>query len=127
MDLHQMGEPSGQSVRPLSAPPAPHLKYGSVVPPNIYESGRAGSDFYSGQSHKENILAAHLDIMPALQRSAPSVVKSRNGSVLSRGFILKTDHYPSGEQQFLLSAVCDKRGTRSILQCGCDPENCRFV
>jgi hypothetical protein len=24
-------------------------------------------------------------------------VKARNGSVLSRGFILKTDHYPSGE------------------------------
>ncbi|EJU05109.1 hypothetical protein DACRYDRAFT_93438 [Dacryopinax primogenitus] len=26
----------------------------------------------------------------------PAVVRSRNGSVLSRGFILKTDHYPTG-------------------------------
>ncbi|KAL7279008.1 hypothetical protein ACG7TL_006840 [Trametes sanguinea] len=37
-----------------------------------------------------------LDLMPQLQRSGPSVVKTRTGSVLSRGFILKTDHYPSG-------------------------------
>lgn len=40
-----------------------------------------------------------LDLMPQLQRSGPSVVKTRNGSVLSRGFILKTDHYPSGMPQ----------------------------
>ncbi|KDQ57083.1 hypothetical protein JAAARDRAFT_194263 [Jaapia argillacea MUCL 33604] len=37
-----------------------------------------------------------LDLIPLLQRSGPSVVKTRTGSVLSRGFILKTDHYPSG-------------------------------
>ncbi|KAI0749707.1 inositol hexakisphosphate-domain-containing protein [Daedaleopsis nitida] len=37
-----------------------------------------------------------LDLMPQLQRSGPSIVKTRTGSVLSRGFILKTDHYPSG-------------------------------
>ncbi|KZV73066.1 hypothetical protein PENSPDRAFT_575124 [Peniophora sp. CONT] len=37
-----------------------------------------------------------LDIVPLLQRSGPSIVKARNGSVLSRGFILKTDYYPSG-------------------------------
>ncbi|KAI0027879.1 inositol hexakisphosphate-domain-containing protein [Vararia minispora EC-137] len=34
--------------------------------------------------------------MPQLQRSGPSIVKTRTGSVLSRGFILKTDFYPSG-------------------------------
>ncbi|KAK0194057.1 inositol hexakisphosphate-domain-containing protein, partial [Armillaria mellea] len=34
--------------------------------------------------------------MGSLHRSEPSVVKTRNGSVLSRGFILKTDFYPSG-------------------------------
>ena len=38
-----------------------------------------------------------LDFMDHLRRSGPSVVKTRTGSVLSRGFILKTDHYPSGE------------------------------
>ena len=37
------------------------------------------------------------DLMAHLHRSAPSVVKTRSGSVLSRGFILKTDHYPSGK------------------------------
>ncbi|THH28320.1 hypothetical protein EUX98_g5857 [Antrodiella citrinella] len=37
-----------------------------------------------------------VDLMAQLHRSGPSVVKGRTGSVLSRGFILKTDHYPSG-------------------------------
>ncbi|KAG2071110.1 hypothetical protein BDR04DRAFT_1016893 [Suillus decipiens] len=34
--------------------------------------------------------------MDNLKRAEPSVVKTRTGSVLSRGFILKTDYYPSG-------------------------------
>ncbi|PAV16188.1 metal ion binding oxidoreductase [Pyrrhoderma noxium] len=38
----------------------------------------------------------HLDQAPQLQRAVHTIVKSRAGSVLSRGFILKTDHYPSG-------------------------------
>lgn len=37
-----------------------------------------------------------LDLMAFLLRSEPAVVKTRSGSVLSRGSILKTDHYPSG-------------------------------
>lgn len=40
--------------------------------------------------------AAVMNNMALLVRAAPSVVKTRSGSVLSRGFILKTDHYPSG-------------------------------
>jgi len=40
--------------------------------------------------------ATTLDLMSHLQRSGPSIVKTRTGSVLSRGFILKTDYYPSG-------------------------------
>ncbi|KAG6902829.1 hypothetical protein C0995_010714 [Termitomyces sp. Mi166 len=47
-------------------------------------------------SSKESIADVSLDLSGLLQRSEPSVVKSRTGSVLSRGFILKTDHYPSG-------------------------------
>ncbi|KAG1726694.1 inositol hexakisphosphate-domain-containing protein [Suillus paluster] len=39
---------------------------------------------------------APLDLMGNLKRAEPSVVKTRSGSVLSRGFILKTDYYPSG-------------------------------
>ncbi|KAF5341719.1 hypothetical protein D9611_001925 [Ephemerocybe angulata] len=37
-----------------------------------------------------------LDLTSLLQRSEATVVKTRAGSVLSRNFILKTDHYPSG-------------------------------
>lgn len=44
------------------------------------------------------------DLMVHLHRSAPSVVKTRSGSVLSRGFILKTDHYPSGKSPNNLSS-----------------------
>ena len=36
------------------------------------------------------------DATPTLIRSVPSIVKTRTGSVLSRGMILKSDHYPSG-------------------------------
>ncbi|KAF9561985.1 hypothetical protein CPC08DRAFT_707027 [Agrocybe pediades] len=45
---------------------------------------------------KDDHAAKSLDLIGLLERSEPSVVKTRNGSVLSRGFILKTDHYPSG-------------------------------
>ncbi|KAJ4494760.1 inositol hexakisphosphate-domain-containing protein [Lentinula edodes] len=61
------------------------------------------------QNHRRNFNAAplasisrsstpgnSLDLMSSLQRSGPSIVKTRTGSVLSRGFILKTDFYPSG-------------------------------
>ena len=37
-----------------------------------------------------------LDLLVSLKRAEPSIVKTRTGSVLSRGFILKTDYYPSG-------------------------------
>ncbi|THH21421.1 hypothetical protein EW146_g157 [Bondarzewia mesenterica] len=45
---------------------------------------------------RDKTIAKPLDLMSQLQRSEPSIVKTRTGSVLSRGFILKTDHYPSG-------------------------------
>ncbi|KAG9102429.1 hypothetical protein FS749_000019 [Ceratobasidium sp. UAMH 11750] len=37
-----------------------------------------------------------LDNSPSLIRATASVVKTRAGTVLSRGCILKTDHYPTG-------------------------------
>lgn len=49
---------------------------------------------------------APLDLSPQLQRSVLSTVKSRSGSVLSRGFILKTDHYPSGTLLHLFVDDC---------------------
>lgn len=38
-----------------------------------------------------------LDLLVSIKRAEPSIVKTRTGSVLSRGFILKTDYYPSGQ------------------------------
>ncbi|KAL4066939.1 inositol hexakisphosphate-domain-containing protein [Scleroderma yunnanense] len=43
-----------------------------------------------------NEIVQPLDLMVNLKRSEASVVKTRTGSVLSRGFILKTDYHPSG-------------------------------
>jgi len=37
-----------------------------------------------------------LDATETLLRAMPAVVKARTGSVLARGFILKTDYYPNG-------------------------------
>ncbi|CAE7136772.1 unnamed protein product [Rhizoctonia solani] len=40
--------------------------------------------------------AGLLDNSPTLIRATAAVVKTRSGTVLSRGCILKTDHYPTG-------------------------------
>ncbi|KAG5721813.1 hypothetical protein E4T56_gene20139, partial [Termitomyces sp. T112] len=50
----------------------------------------------ASDSSQESLNDVSLDLTGLLQRSEPLVVKGRTGSVLSRGFILKTDHYPSG-------------------------------
>lgn len=70
-----------------------HVTRATIAP----GSGTATPSMGSTMSTRESILAAHLDITPSLQKAVHSVVKARNGSVLSRGSILKTDHYPSGE------------------------------
>ncbi|PPQ89323.1 hypothetical protein CVT25_003160 [Psilocybe cyanescens] len=57
---------------------------------------RRGLWLSSSNSEDTSMEATSLDLTDLLQRSEPSVVKTRSGSVLSRGFILKTDHYPSG-------------------------------
>lgn len=75
----------------------PHVTRATIAPSSTRGSGTATPLLGPIQSTRESILAAHLDITPSLQKVIHSVVKARNGSVLSRGFILKTDHYPSGE------------------------------
>lgn len=74
-----------------------HVTRATIDPGAPRGSGTATPSVGSGISTRESILAAHLDITPSLQKATHSVVKARNGSVLSRGLILKTDHYPSGE------------------------------
>ncbi len=96
-----------EEIRPASVPPpALHPRrslLSSSRPSSIPPSGTRHSARLSppaSESHFANDRAgrepAQLDLIDLLQRSEPSVVKTRTGSVLSRGFILKTDHYPSG-------------------------------
>ena len=80
-------------IRPSSVPPAQIrsvMNNATARPQSIPPSRRTPSDSQS------TIVQNPLDLMDLLQRSELSVVKTRSGSVLSRGFILKTDHYPSG-------------------------------
>lgn len=68
------------------------------IPPSLRNHIPTAS---GSRSSKDSTVANPLDLMDLLQRSESSVVKTRSGSVLSRGFILKTDHYPSGVYSFL--------------------------
>ncbi|KAF5391632.1 hypothetical protein D9757_002462 [Collybiopsis confluens] len=71
-----------QDIRPASGAAYLHRRNFSATP--LASSSRSSTPVNS------------LDLMAHLQRSGSSIVKTRNGSVLSRGFILKTDFYPSG-------------------------------
>lgn len=75
-------------MSPIS-PPNP-----SPGPSLLYQNRTSSSSQARLSTDKDD---SSLDIVPLLQRSGPSIVKTRNGSVLSRGFILKTDFYPSGK------------------------------
>ncbi|KAJ7063606.1 inositol hexakisphosphate-domain-containing protein [Mycena amicta] len=85
--------------RPVSVPPMassrsePLNPRPSSIPPGSVAPHRALTETQNLQSPQQT---TSLDLMSHLQRSELAVVKSRVGSVLSRGFILKTDHYPSG-------------------------------
>ncbi|KAG1838839.1 inositol hexakisphosphate-domain-containing protein [Suillus tomentosus] len=57
-------------------------------------TSRVASESTISMTKKQAVVP--LDLMANLKRAEPSVVKTRTGSVLSRGFILKTDYYPSG-------------------------------
>jgi hypothetical protein len=100
-------------IRPSSAPAAPPTQIYSAmnkttsrprsIPPSLSVHARTKSESRStNDPTKEPTGANPLDLMDLLQRSQSSVVKTRSGSVLSRGFILKTDHYPSGVYSFLI-------------------------
>jgi hypothetical protein len=75
-------------ARPASATPASgHGRSASGSGPLLLSSRRLTPTL-------EN--ARLLDNSPTLIRATATVVKTRNGTVLSRGCILKTDHYPTG-------------------------------
>ena len=79
-------------ARSVSRPPesGPHLAQRVLSDPQPLSTGESVAS------------ETALDLTTHLQRSGPSLVKTRIGSVLSRGFILKTDHYPSGSYARLL-------------------------
>lgn len=89
-------------LRPASAPPqsASEVSHGVPVPAPRRAAVEGGlrRRLLNNSLVDETDLpdAPPLDLMPQLQRSSPTIVKTRSGSVLSRGVILKTDHYPSG-------------------------------
>lgn len=88
--------PDAAVMRPLSAPPQSTSEALATRRPVEGDLRRRllSSSLLDGTADLPE--TPPLDLMPQLQRSGPSVVKTRSGSVLSRGFILKTDHYPSG-------------------------------
>jgi hypothetical protein len=91
----------GHSLRASSAPPTAPRKYSlppapsSATRPSFLEPHRYQTDPFPSP-RGDGRSTTSLDLMNSLQRSEGAVVKTRSGSVLSRGFILKTDHYPSG-------------------------------
>ncbi|KAI0317069.1 inositol hexakisphosphate-domain-containing protein [Amylostereum chailletii] len=85
--------------RPSSVPPSstPRVASSPLSPVAARAlANRNPSEPALSGAEREISPASPLDLMPQLQRSGPSIVKTRTGSVLSRGFILKTDYYPSG-------------------------------
>jgi hypothetical protein len=89
--------PRSTSVPPPSRPfPSIPGRGASNSPTPSSMSKRKTTGSFSSTTDKEDESATTLDLMSHLQRSGPSIVKTRTGSVLSRGFILKTDYYPSG-------------------------------
>ncbi|KAJ3760289.1 inositol hexakisphosphate-domain-containing protein [Lentinula raphanica] len=90
------------SDRPHSIPPLPAPMLNSEQDPNRPSSVASQYLRRNFQASpltslsRSNTPGNSLDLMSVLQRSGPSIVKTRTGSVLSRGFILKTDFYPSG-------------------------------
>ncbi|KAH9957448.1 inositol hexakisphosphate-domain-containing protein [Russula dissimulans] len=96
-----MPHQKGASETPITGPSlshpipiTPHPARPSAPPIPIHRP--QSSPPLSTTAERDGFFVSPSDLMPHLHRSAPSIVKTRSGSVLSRGFILKTDHYPSG-------------------------------
>jgi hypothetical protein len=79
------------------------------VPPDIKDDLRNAQRHYnhlpeelpvglrnSNNETTSDVGSRPTDLSSSLIRSVPGVVKTRSGSVLARGMILKSDHYPSG-------------------------------
>ncbi|KAH0833089.1 inositol hexakisphosphate-domain-containing protein [Lanmaoa asiatica] len=83
-------------ARPMSVPVAHPDKSAAPSSPLVdnADTARISAEGSLAPPNKDGVRP--LDLMVSLKRAEPLVVKTRTGSVLSRGFILKTDYYPSG-------------------------------
>jgi hypothetical protein len=109
-ELHDDRPLSASPLSPgLASPEEPSLGTAPSIPANLASPAvqRVLGESGAMPHPHSNGGAEQLNLMPNLLRSGPSVVKTRQGSVLSRGFILKTDYWPSGE----LPATFIKRET----------------
>lgn len=81
-------------TRSMSVPHAHLDKSAAPSPPLVDNADTTRVSEAAASPSKDRVRP--LDLMVSLKRAEPSIVKTRTGSVLSRGFILKTDYYPSG-------------------------------
>ncbi|KAH8925172.1 hypothetical protein BT69DRAFT_1307991 [Atractiella rhizophila] len=93
------------SINPAASHSNPHL---SIIPSPTMEARRTLTPQPIQQSSTSPLPPPSTDpairfptSLSRLQRSAPDVVRVRNGSVLSRGMIVKTDFWTSGRATFL--------------------------
>ncbi len=103
-EFSQAGDTESPVTLPLKLAPKLHSSSlmsqpirTSASPFPIIQRSKSSPPYANPNPERDDSPVSVLDLMPHLHRSAPSIVKTRSGSVLSRGFILKTDHYPSGE------------------------------
>ena len=69
---------------------------GTLTPDAVGRRDGAGAPIHKGKGKV-------LSIKERLKTEEHGVVKRRDGGVLARGFIFKTDHYPTGELDFVTS------------------------
>jgi hypothetical protein len=121
MSRHTLANILSDEIRSSSVPPSRMSSINKAspsrpqsIPPSRIDRNHVRSASSSlNQPSRDSTGANPLDLMDLLQRSESSVVNTRSGSVLSRGFILKTDHYPSGMNSVLFVGVVSNITCRS--------------
>ncbi|QRW17895.1 paladin [Rhizoctonia solani] len=92
-----MSTPPGQRRPYLGGPHLYHLTSSPAFAAGRNRNASSGALLLSSRKPTTPALdAGLLDNSPTLIRATATVVKTRGGTVLSRGCILKTDHYPTG-------------------------------
>ncbi|CAD6587111.1 MAG: hypothetical protein TREMPRED_004663, partial [Tremellales sp. Tagirdzhanova-0007] len=98
-----LSNPTPQTSSPFANSHRPHRPSPLTVRPDLLSSSQSSADAPSSSKTLQSALsrgstekARVLGIQKKLKTEIDGVVKRRAGGVLARGFILKTDHYPTG-------------------------------